>query len=65
MTGRQAAHIHLATDLLAVKTSKVREVTINQLSSECSEKSVQVFDEIPRVRQTLNDYRSLLQDHQD
>jgi GTPase SAR1 family protein len=42
-----------------------RELAIKQPSFECSEKFVQLFDDISSARRALNDYRSLLQDHRE
>ena len=50
----------LSTLTSLLKVQIARHVTIRELSSECA---VQAFDEINRVRQELNDHRTLLQDH--
>jgi GTPase SAR1 family protein len=63
--GKPLTYTLLPIPLLAkvLKREIARSVTIQQLSAECSEKFVQVFDSIATTWQDLNDYRALLQDN--
>jgi len=65
--GEPLTYTLLPIPLLAIvlKRGIARPVTIQQISVECSEKFVQVFDSIATAWQDLNDYRALLQENRD